>query len=374
MKANKKLTISLVALASLVSISIVGAVAGSLAWYAYSQNVIVSYVGTSVSSSSLLNVGLIDNTGIFDDNDLVDYNLERKNVVETDGNKSIVFSKSRHGFSLPAMQKYLLATHSAVDKLLPVTTNKRTLNAEGLSLYQAPEYASTAFNTVAETTDYVKFEFAFRVMGDNLEYLANKNVWLTETAASAEQGLGDALRVYVDGKNEFLMKPADQAVQTGTTKVGGVLDLDEDGYYDYDSSTNKEYCYGKFNGSTSYVAPLQPGDSGYDELADVNGTNQSEASTFYAKHKPGIQTASFTPEVAEYYSSGKVKPSVNTSTGDYYEDTEHDNGKAIAITSAATGIGYADFTIFIEGWDHSVIDRASGYSFNLDLKFEVDRA
>ena len=374
--ANRKLSLSLIALASVISISLLGTIAGSLAWYAYSQNVTLSYVGTSVSNSSLLNVGLIDNgtTRIFSDNDLVTYNLERKDVTENNQTTSIVFSKSRHGFPLLALQQYLSHTQSAVTTLYPVTTNERALNATGdLTLYKSPEYAETSFNTVADLTDYVTLPFAFRVLGDNSEYIGNKSIWLTETTVQAERGLEDSIRIHVDGENKFLMKPADQEVRKGTTKVGGVLDLDGDGYYDYSGVYNTEYCYGKFNGSTGTADPLQPGDEGYDSLADVNGTNAEAASTFYAKHKPGVRTATFTPLEAEYYSFGKVAPKED-GEGNYYEDTEHDEGKAIAVTSSTTGIAYATFKIFIEGWDHSVIDRAAGYSFTLELRFEVDRA
>ena len=76
--------------------------------------------------------------------------------------------------------------------------------------------------------------------------------------------------------------------------------------------------------------------------------------------------------LAEYETFGTIKPKTNGS-GDYYEDTEHGIGKKICTTNSAGGVGYATFSIYIEGWDHAVVDKASGYSFNLGLKFEVNR-
>ena len=54
----------------------------------------------------------------------------------------------------------------------------------------------------------------------------------------------------------------------------------------------------------------------------------------------------------------------------------HDLGIPIANTGTNAdnyGIGYSTMTIFIEGWDHTVIDKAVGYSFNLGLRFEINR-
>ena len=63
---EKKLSLRLGILAGLISLATLGSTAGTLAWYAYSRTVSFSYVGTTVASSSLLNVGLVDNGKIIE--------------------------------------------------------------------------------------------------------------------------------------------------------------------------------------------------------------------------------------------------------------------------------------------------------------------
>ena len=109
-------------------------------------------------------------------------------------------------------------------------------------------------------------------------------------------------------------------------------------------------------------------------FTNINGvTDTSEKSTFYAKHAPGVSylenLTSVAPKVAEYYCFGKVKPDVKEN-GEYYAGS---HGLPICSTSSGSKIGYSTFTIYIEGWDHSVVDKAAGYQFNLGLKFEIDR-
>ena len=62
-----------------------------------------------------------------------------------------------------------------------------------------------------------------------------------------------------------------------------------------------------------------------------------------------------------------MRPEIDTSNGHFI------NGKPIAITDSTSKIGYSTLTIYLEGWDHSVIDQAIGYQFNLGITFEIDR-
>jgi len=377
-KANKKLTFGLLALASAITMAIFGAVAGTLAWYAYSRTVTFSYIGTSISNSSLLNVGLIDDSYFFTNDDLRDYGLIRENVDEGGGvQHSIVFSQSRNGFSVEALHKYLGESDYAIDKLIPVTTNARAINATSdLTLYKAPEFSDTTLNHLATHNEYVQLPFAFKVIGDSDQLVHNKDVWLTDSLVQAERDIQNSVRVFVNGSNKFLFKPADITNSVGETKVGGLLDLDGDGYYDVNSSNNTEYIYGLFNNSPTISTEGYPEGESYDVLKNINGVEDTSAnSTFLAKHYPTVKYVdSFTgadPQVAAYYNFGKVKPNLD-GDGNFVADAN--GGIAIARTSSTTGIAYSTFTIFIEGWDHSVIDSAVGYDFNLSLRFEVDRS
>lgn len=172
------------------------------------------------------------------------------------------------------------------------------------------------------------------------------------------------------------MKPEDRSTTVGSTKVGGMLDLDGDGTYDYnEKDNNKEYYYGQYTGTPALATSEYGIDYPSAPFINVNGVEDtSEGSTFYAKHYQGSRIITnineITPKVAEYQTFGTVMPSVDTDTGDYVVG---DTGIAITNTSSASGIGYANLTIFVEGWDHSVIDKAAGYNFDLDLKFEINK-
>ena len=227
MNKEKKLSLRLTLLAGLTSLALLGSTAGSLAWFVFSRTVTMSFVGTTVASSSLLNIGLVDNDGYFSDQDIIDYNLEKETVTEGSVTKTICWSKSRTGFSLLALHHYLDQSPYAVDKLYPVTTGSRAYNdASDLTLYRSPEVGEVNFTHQALNEAYSVLPFAFRVIDENSQYVANKNVWLTESVVEAESNVDSSVRVFINGQNKLLIKPADDQNHIGETKVGGVLSLE----------------------------------------------------------------------------------------------------------------------------------------------------
>lgn len=376
MTKEKKLSLRLGLLAGVTGLALLASTAGSLAWYAFSRTVSLTYVGTSIVGTSLLNIGIVDNEGYFSSTDLATYSLEREEATEGTETNSICWSTSRNGFPLLAIRHYLEASPYAVDKLHPVTTKSRAYNdTNDLTLYRSPEVSETGFDHEAAHESYTVLPLAFRILDANSEYIANKDIWLTDTIVDAEQGVENSVRLFVDGASKLLIKPADKANQIGETKVGGLLAIGNTDYYDFDAD-NKEFCYGEFENTPVYASTGYPDDAEHDVLVDVNGVGDtSEKTTFVAKHYPGVlvpDIAAAVPKVQQHYGVGKVKPSVN-SNGGLYVDTEHGNGAPIATTSGTSKIGYATFTVFVEGWDHSIIDQHAGYSFDLSLKFEIDR-
>lgn len=369
MTKERKFSLRLALFTIFSGLTLVSTVTGSLAWYAYSRSVTFSFVGTSVAKSALLSVGLVDDHNYLSDSDLEQYNLVR----ESHDSKSIVFTQSKDGFSVQAIRKYLFNSPNAVDKLFPLTTKARSISEEGdLNLYENPEYGETQTTVAAKPNEYVVLPFAFKIINEDAQYVPNKHVWLTEAVCRADQNIEQAIRVYIQGtERDFLMRPADASTTTGSTKVGGALDLDGDGTYDYNKGTDYEYAYGEFNNSMTYSAT--PYDTDPAPLDNVNGVSDtSEASTFLAKHHLDVYTANISaaqPKVAEFETFGTVKPTADD-TGRYDPAV---SGIPLASTNSGSKIGYATMTIFIEGWDHSVIDKAAGYSFNLGLRFEIDR-
>lgn len=358
-------------------LSFLATTVGSLAWYAHSRSATFSFMGTSVAKSALLSVGLVDDYNYLTPQDLKDYNLVR----ETHDSHSICFTTSKNGLSLQAIRKYLFSSPHTVDRLFPLTTRERALNDQSeLKLYKNPEQGQTSLDIPADPGEYVVLPFAFKIIDEEAEYIADKKVWLTESVCQAQKGIHDSLRIYIEtSERNFLMRPADKSTSSGFTNVGGALDLDGDGTYDFDKSNNEEYAYGDFDGTVAHSSSPYGIPKADAPLVNVNGVSDYvHASTFLAKHNEIAYTANYTvdhtesgvhPLKAEFETFGTVKPSVKPN-GEYYVG---ETGIPLASTSSGSKIGYTTFTIFIEGWDHSVVDDAAGFQFNLGLRFEIDR-
>jgi len=49
-------------------------------------------------------------------------------------------------------------------------------------------------------------------------------------------------------------------------------------------------------------------------------------------------------------------------------------GTPICVTENTTdALAFADMTVYLEGWDHSVIDKEIGHAFDLGLQFQINR-
>jgi len=369
MKANKKANLVLLSLASVTSLALIGSTMGTLSWYAYSTHTLLSYTGTSVRKSVLLNLGIVDNNHYISDSTIEDQHLVREDIDDN----SIVWTTSSSGLTSEVIGEYLLASPYAYNMLSPVTSNERAINATSdLVLYESPEFGKTAINNTADTKDYVKIPFAFKIMNNDSELVADQKIWLTDVDVQTSGAhLNDAVRVFVSNSQEkFLLKPNDNALVTSATKVGGLLDLNGDKIYDYNiDDNNHEYIYGHYTGTPSFSANPQ----GADYYDNVNHTQYEEDSTFYAqrgKDASLLNTSSVTFLEAHYQTFGTVKPKVS-GDGTFYSDGGI--GKPIAYTDSEDAVGYAEFTIYIEGWDHAIVNEAAGYSFNLGLQFEINK-
>lgn len=372
MAFNKRaFTLSLIGVVSFLTI--VGSTAGTLSWYAYSTSTLLSYTGTSVQKSGVLGIGIVDPYNAISSSTINRYDLEKEG--------SVVWTKSSNGLDAQVIKEYLLNSGHAYNKLPPVTSHSRAnYDSRDFHLYKAPEFGKTYNETLVSTGDYVELPFVFRILDEHDNPKPNIDIWLTDAVveASAGQHIREALRVHVDnGTSKFLMRPADDTTDISDgknyTKVGGVLDLDGDGTYDFSSSYSTEYYYGEYKSgeSIAYAENAYGIDFDHAELDNVNGSPYEVASTFVAKHNENAKVASFNDAYvgrAYYYPFGYVNPEVIS--GLY---TAGVTGIPISRTDAVTGLGYATLTIYLEGWDFSVVDDEIDHSFNLGLTFEVNR-
>ena len=371
MKREHKITIGLLAGGLVTFLTVIGSTAGSLAWYVYSVSTRVSFVGTSVAKSALLNVGLVDDSHWLSDEKVTEFSLSR----ETYDGHSIVFTHATDGLNSTVIQQYLFAGKTyASHQLFPLTTQSRVLADQSeLVLYESPLSGNTSMTDLAKAEHYVRLPLAFYLTDTNGNPTPNIDVWLTSANIQAEgQHIDEAVRVFIENsQRKFLMKPADKSTTVGSNKVGGLLDLDDNGTYDYNIGDGKELYYGQYNGTLTHSATPYGEPEATAPYDNVNGVTDLTPSTFYAKHYENaycVDLTKLTPKTVEYYPFGLVKPSIKTD-GTYYEGA---TGIKMTSTDSASNIGYATFTIFIEGWDHVVVNQATNYSFNLSLKFEVN--
>lgn len=376
MKTHNKFTLSFLITGMITVLSVIGSTAGSLAWYIYSRSVRVEFIGTSIAKSALLSVGIIDNAPYkIKQSTIEKYKLSREPY---DGN-SIVFTSSSDGLDYHVIQEYLTSSGYAVDMLFPLTTQDREIS-DDLTLYESPLHGETNIkrvDNIAKISHYVVLPLAFKMTDPSGGNKANVDVWMTSASVKASgEDIDKALRLFVENsQRKFLMNPSDKSTSAGSTKVGGLLDLNKDGLYDYDKTDeNKEYYYGDMTddstitwANTEYGVPKESAQ--YDNVNDVSDETES---TFYAKHAEEAHLANLTnvtPKVAKYETMGTVKPSYD---GDN-NYCEGDTGIRITTTNSTDKVGYVTFTIFIEGWDHAVVDKAANYSFTLSLAFETNR-
>lgn len=377
-----------------------GAISGTLAWYAYATHTSISYGGTSVYSTAQLQIGLQTDSNL----SLVDsfdtkYTLDSKTsdedtqyyylnndadetfaeVIKTD-TTTYWFPKAGTGLGEKDIRNYLSVvdpTHLMQgDKatLIPCTTRKYS-HGDTFTLYKNP--SKLEYDQGKATNDsYSKIDFAFRVITSSNEVLKNQDIWLMNASESVSGSAGNALRLYFEGNKNTASGRADTKIlfnptsrEDGATTTAGLLDLDNDGYYDYQidnyyNNTGKEYLYGMVEEKPTTVLEEN-------ELDDINKTNSSEHSTFLAKHKGGNKGwqgdyGNLDLPKAEYYGTNSVYPQEKggvLSQGSVLTSTSDDD---LAIASLS-------MTLYMEGWDHSVIDANIDYAFQLGLTFQINK-
>ena len=377
----------------------VGSISGSLAWWAYSTRVAVSYQGTSVTTSEQLQIGLRISKSDPKADDIISalatYEVTEDTYIATSTDR-YVFAKAGGGFSAEAMQTYLTTQGQyAIDELAPVTS-KDYVEGQNLTLYESLIRGRADNSEAASHTKYVRIPFVFRILkltatGSRDDFEADRPIYLSKVIAEASSESGastvhEALRVHFNNgtvAEQFILNVGDNTTTEASemyTPVAGILDLDKDGYYDTEGG--EELLYGSYTG-TATGKYTQSGDPA--SMSDINGVyadmedgaakdailaDDENASTFLAKHPNGktcyFDYSGLTLGKAYYKTLDSIKP-----------DDSHtilSGGRVLCTTANSTGnyIADLDTTIWLEGWDHAVIDEAVTHKFNLGLQFQID--
>ena len=212
MKLNKKVLIPVFATA--MGLSVIGGISGAVAWYQYNSKVTTSFAGASVADTGVLQIGVMEASGIKWGRDV--YDLDQDN------------------------------------KLYPVTFGKLEeddLPANGKMYPEAGQYGYTGWQEAVAGTHYFQFELYFRALQTNSNEndagftAVERDVYITESilkcvklddgSDDATKDADSALRIHLQVENQpdvFLSK------EGGELNLYGNLDLDRneelDTYHD----------------------------------------------------------------------------------------------------------------------------------------------
>ena len=378
-----KLLCGILGLCTVVSIG--GAISGTLAWYAYATRAALLYSGTSVYDNGQLQIGVKNGTRI---QALIDDGM----IEEQKNGSYYYFAPAGEGLSSDRLNIYLSARGYATNELIPVTSgefNPADSNHNTFALKQSPSSESHNNMTAATNAHYSQITFAFRAFHtDNngeRDFVEGQELWLTYAQTRASIGssgkVSNAMRMYVErdvteygANNGFIFNPSSK--NAGETKVAGLLNLGHDQYYDFDE--NGEIVYGQYeiaDGIDSGIsdAPYQ----GDDVLADVNGSGSNTADTFTSKHSPYAPAYyqnlnKLNIKTAKYEGIDTIKPA---KAADGTLSNQPGKKTSVCVTGGESVgyIGEFDATIYIEGWDFSVIDEEHRHKFDFQLRFETNR-
>lgn len=270
MKINSKKLITS-AMLTLIGASMVGSVAGTVAWYQYSTRASAAYVGTSTKCSEKLQVvvGTQAEAATKDDSAWKTA-LSSSNILD--------YIASKDGQSL-----------TTAGQVTPVTAGNQKRDAALNTLKAHPVYNYTEYSAWqdAAVTDYVTFPLTFRVVdvdgGSTTSTLdQDMDLYLQDLLIKADGGnpdgkgdISDAIRVHFatteTNPKYWLFSNKGETIDTC-----GYLDLDGDGFDDEASTRHTNYSF-------ETTTKLTYGDADSEEeaykLADVKATDTNGALT-----------------------------------------------------------------------------------------------
>ena len=330
MKTRTKENLVFISIYSLLVFSALGAMVGTYAWFEYSSRVSNQFHGTAVNRSGDLKVG------IYSENELPNY---AEHGLEKDGNNYW----ATEGLSAETLSYFLHASGYASNTLFPVTTGSYAENGN-FRLLSNPLFMDNNINKPAKKTEYIYLPLIFAVNGGRSS-TNDIDIRLREADIESTNQLKEAIRLHFDtGDTNFTFAPSES--RDGQDIVGGTLDLNLDGYIDYDETTNREYIYGEVDNVSYKTTPNQ----GETILP------KKERNCFNGKHHEG---------------SYSLNDDVVYKTSQYLGKNSVLSTKNI-VASTLEGIARVNLTIYAEGWANSLIDEVVGTGFNLDLTFEIN--
>lgn len=344
---SRKSNFAVIISSSILAMSLTAGTCGTFAWFTYATRAYVNYDGVTIGCSSL-EIGFMPGIQL---TNYANYNLTKE---ERDIGVDIYWSTKRE--ITPQTIEYILSSMGyATNEMNPVTSGAYHYGDTEFTLLHAPRTVNDVTRLLANKESYIYLPLVFRCMDeieDDSSYLPNKNIFLTDAEVESDYNIRQSIRIFASqGDTTHLINPTQR--EDGSTIVGGTLDLDRDGYYDtYQSDFSRyETLYGDFKTEKVHKDSPETKDSDVPE---------SERTTFTARHKAGtfaVDSELTKADTADYEGFAKYKNCVTP----------------VAKTNANTdNYAYLFMSVYIEGWDLSVIDSEKDNPFNLNLRFEVE--
>ena len=147
------------------------------------------------------------------------------------------------------------------------------------------------------------------------------------------------------------------------TSFGGLLDANDDDYYDYYTKSSDGLLYETFYGEINDPSYLRYDDP-LDEDSEFENANE-EPSAFNAKHKKGVKRVNLEKSIL----AGLEIKKEESHTLDEFADDD----KPFEFAVYEDEPTHIVLSIYIEGWDLSSVNSTKGATFDSNLTFEIER-
>jgi len=334
---------------SLLSLAIAGgSVSATYAWYQLSADKSIEINGTSFGRSTDLQIGFVSDVEL--NSDSLSYDAENSLLEGKD-----IYWNNDEAISSDVVSYVLNETGYSDGDVFPITSGKFD-KGDDFNLYQPP-LNMVSFENLhrdAESQQYIHLELAFKTSGGYStvsDVTEGTNIYLSSFKIAGTAKSAIRVRLSSDNIDNAIIDPT--ATEDGYTLVGGPLDLDQDGEYDYDETTKKEFYYGQNDENLTY---------GNAYSKDITTTNRN-----YDCFDNPNQTAGVIP----LNNLDQVSAKANYETIDNYIYTGIEEGIPAMCVTDENGIGFLNFDIYLEGWDTSLINNLIGTTVGTAIEFSI---
>lgn len=343
-----------------LAVTLAASVTATYAWFEVSNAAEVTMIQIKPKYDANLSIGMKNADGVIDYGEIIDPEYIKDHDPTYENNKAL--SPCSSMFKSDWLNEEF---DPAVDYPLLSQGYQTALHAEGKT-------------GIAEKKDYIQLEFYFHSSYDSYLYVDPASYFdpLHDVNRIKAEELGTDLNHHRALTGEDLDKITDcirisflseswgytimDPNKNGDTYLAGPLDLDRQGYYDYDSTSKKELCYGE------YLEGKEP--TYTDEPLEEDIGDGEYQDSFNSSHRKGTYMIS-SPQ-SEYAVEEGAYSFSDLCLKEYQNFNDPTWTKPLAYLPSGEDVRVV-VTIYIEGWDTDTIDSIQAGSFALGLTFNA---